>query len=336
MLTCKRLFEGTMVMSSEENTLPSVAIVVFDKFSPFHLSVPSLIFGNTEIHDKPMFNMQLVAGEDGPITSDIGMEVKPQEGIKELVNYDFIIIPYWRNIEEKPSQELLTALVSAYENGATLIGLCLGGYVLAHTGLLNNKASAMHWKFERDFSTRFPLVKLDNNALYIEDDRLITSAGIAANIDCSLHVFRKCYGSKATNTIARRLVIPPHREGGQAQYIDRPIPINTADFRINTLLEKMRKNLSCSYKLDELAESVMMTRRTFTRKFNSATGMSVGQWLTAERLHQAQELLETTGLTIESVSDKLGFSSVIVFREQFKKRFHVTPNEWRKTFRLND
>lgn len=323
-----------MKASPTQNTLPNVAILVFDKFSPFHLSVPSLVFG-TDIHDAPMFNLTLVAGEEGRITSEIGMEIIPQSGLDELSRADIIIVPYWRDCEEKPNQTLLDALVHAYNNGSTLIGLCLGGYVLGYSGLLENKTAAMHWEFEQDFSARFPSAKIDNNALYVEDDRLITSAGIAANIDCCLYVFRKYYGSKAANQLARRMVIPPHREGGQAQYIERPVPKNTADSRINSLLDKMRKDLTASYQLDDLAESVMMTRRTFTRKFNNATGTSVGKWLTAERLHQAQELLESTDLSIEIVAEKIGFSSVITFRDQFKKQFSVTPKEWRKTFQIN-
>lgn len=322
-----------MMPTHKPDGLPSVAIVVFDRFSPFHISVPAMIFGNTEIHDKPMFNMKIIAGEEGEITSDIGMEIRPEGNLKELINFDYIILPYWHGVDRAPSQQLVDSLTSAHKKGATLIGLCLGGYVLAYSGLLDHKSAAMHWKLENDFTTRFPTIKVDHNALYVEEDRLITSAGIAANIDCSLHVFRQCYGSKEANQLARRMVVSPHREGGQAQFIERPIPINTADSRVNELLDTIRKDLTQAYSLDELAEMVMMTRRTFTRKFNKATGMSVGEWLSAERLHQAQELLEETDLSVEAVSDKVGFSSVIVFRDKFKKRFQVTPKEWRKTFR---
>lgn len=188
-------------------------------------------------------------------------------------------------------------------------------------------------RLESDFTDRFPAINVDHNALYVEEDNIITSAGIAANIDCSLHVFRQCYGSKEANQLARKMVVSPHREGGQAQFIDRPVPLNTADSRINELLDVVRNNITTSYTLDELADSVMLTRRTFTRKFNKATGMSFGQWLMTERLHQAQELLEETDLSIESVSDRVGFSSVFVMRDKFKKKFQVTPSEWRKTFR---
>ncbi|MUH96242.1 helix-turn-helix domain-containing protein [Aliivibrio fischeri] len=313
--------------------LPRVAIIVFNRFSPFHFSVPAMIFGNSEIHDRPMFDMKIIAGEDGPITSDIGMEIKPEGGLEKLIDFDFIIVPYWHNVETAPSIQLIEKLKAAHQNGSTLIGLCLGGYVLAYSGLLENRTAAMHWNFESDFTTRFPSIKVDHNALYVEEDRIITSAGIAANIDCSLHVFRQCYGSKEANQLARKMVVSPHREGGQAQYIERPVPVNTADTRINELLDSVRKNIELSYTIDELADSVILTRRTFTRKFNKATGMSFGQWLMTERLHQAQELLEETDLSIEVVSDRVGFSSVFVFRDKFKTKFQVTPSEWRKTFR---
>ncbi|QUM83836.1 GlxA family transcriptional regulator [Moritella sp. 28] len=315
-------------------SLPKLSILVFDKFSPFHLSVPIMVF-NGEVHEKQRFETIIVAGESGRITSEIGMEITPSAGLDALKDSDLIIVPYWRNRHEKPNQELLDTLLKAYDNGATIVGLCLGGYVLGYAGLLEHRSAAMHWEFEEHFSNSFPTMKMDNNALYVEDDRIITSAGIAANIDCCLYVLRKFYGSKLTNQIARRMVVPPHREGGQAQYIERPVPRDTSDSRINALLDKIRQDLTITYSIDELAESVLMTRRTFTRKFNNSTGMSVGKWLTTERLHQAQELLETSGLSIEMVSEKAGFSSVFVFRDQFKKAFSVTPKEWRKTFFFN-
>lgn len=313
------------------SSLPKLSILVFNKFSPFHLSVPTMVF-NGEIHEEQRFETTMVAGEPGRITSDIGMEITPSSGLDVLQHSDLIVVPYWRNGSERPNQELLDALVNAHNNGAVVVGLCLGGYVLGYAGLLDNRNAAMHWAFEQHFSESFPTVKVDNNALYVEDERIITSAGIAASIDCCLYVLRKLYGSKLTNQIARRMVMPPHREGGQAQFIEHPVPKNTPDARINALLNKMRHDLTFPYSLDDLADSVMMTRRTFTRKFNSATGMSVTKWLTAERLHQAQELLESSDLSIELVAQKAGFSSVIVFREQFKKTFAVTPKEWRKTF----
>lgn len=312
-------------------SLPKVAIVAFNHFSPFHFSVPAIIFGRSSVRE-PLFELSIVAGEDGPIGSDIGMALTRLDALETLQHADVIIIPYWRSHTERPNPALLDALVDAYRRGAMLIGLCLGAYVLAYAGLLNGKKASTHWEVEQDFARRFPQVHLDTNSLYVESERLITSAGTAAGLDCCLYVLRKFYGSAVANKVARRMVIPPHRDGGQAQFIERPIPEKTADVRINQLLSRLRQDIQQAHSLDALAESVMMTRRTFTRQFQKATGMSVGQWLTAERLHLAQELLESTDLTIERIADKIGFSSVIAFRDKFKQRFAVTPKEWRRTF----
>ena len=317
--------------SSESKPLPSVAVIVFNRFSPFHISVPSIVFGRDTLNEA-FFELNFIAGEPGPLLSDIGMEIHPNKQICELERSDIIIVPYWRAIDERPNQQLIDALRRAKGRGALIAGLCLGGYVLAYAGLLSGKRAATHWELEQDFSQRFTDVALDANALYVEDQGVITSAGTAAGIDCCLYIFRKFYSSTVANRVARRMVVPPYRDGGQAQFIDQPIPVTTSDSRINTLMDTIRRNINQKYSLDKLADSVMMTRRTFTRKFNKATGMSFGEWLTGERLNLAQDLLESTDLSIDQIVAKTGFSSVLIFREKFKERYEVTPNRWRKTF----
>ena len=316
---------------SENKSPPSVAVIVFNQFSPFHISVPSIVFGSDTLNET-FFDLKFVAGEPGAILSNIGMEIHPNGKLDTLEHCDIIIVPYWRAIDERPNQQLIDALRRASERGALVVGLCLGGYVLAYAGLLARKRAATHWELEQDFHQRFPEVSLDSNALYVEDNGVITSAGTAAGIDCCLYIFRKFYSSTIANRVARRMVVPPYRDGGQAQFIDQPIPVTTSDSRINELMDTIRRNINHKYSLDELADSVMMTRRTFTRKFNKATGMSFGEWLAAERLNLAQDLLESTDLSIDQIVTKTGFSSVLTFRDKFKERYEVTPNRWRKTF----
>ncbi|WP_345882096.1 GlxA family transcriptional regulator [Shewanella algae] len=311
--------------------MPNVSVIVFNGFSPFHISVPSIVFGRDTL-DEAFFNLQFIAGEEGPILSEIGMEIHTRAKLDSLEKADIIIVPYWRTIDERPNVQLIEALRLAHKRGALIVGLCLGGYVLAYAGLLAGKRAATHWELEQDFTHRFPETSLDNNALYVEDGGVITSAGTAAGIDCCLYVFRKYYSSIIANRIARRMVVPPYRDGGQAQFIEQPIPITTSDSRVNELMERIRNDIGHKYTLDELAESVMMTRRTFTRKFHKATGMAFGEWLASERLNLAQDLLESTDLSIEQIVAKTGFSSVLIFREKFKERYVVTPNRWRKTF----
>lgn len=311
-------------------SVPLVAVIAFNHFSPFHLSVPCIIFGDL-LHDQKLFELRIYADESGTLRSNEGLSVESSLSVDELAQADIIIVPSWRDPAEKPDQSMLDALVAAYARGSQIVGLCLGTYVLAYAGLLKDHKAATHWEFEQDFIRRFPDVKLDCNALYVDDNRLITSAGTAAGLDCCLYLVRQHYGSIIANKLARRMVIPPYREGGQAQFIERPVPVSTQDIRINTLLDYLRNNLNRAHGLNELAQYSKMSRRTFTRQFYKATGMSVGEWLIAERIQRSQELLESTSLPIDAIAAQVGFQSATSLRQHFKHRLDVTPSEWRKT-----
>jgi len=313
-------------------TALNVAVLATAGFSPFHFSVPCILFGSA-LPQQGLFQIDICAEKTGPVLSEMGLSIMVSHGLTLLDRADIVIVPWWHNPDEKPSQALLDKLVAAWQRGAEVVGLCLGTYVLAYAGLLDQHRAATHWEFERDFSERFPQVHLDSNALYTRDNRLITSAGTAAGIDCCLDIIRQHYGSAVANRVARRMVVPPYREGGQAQFIERPVPETTRDGRINALLDSLRENLHQPQDLDTLSQSLGMSRRTLTRHFNKATGMSLGEWLTAERLQHSQQLLETTIISIESVAARAGFDSPVSFRQRFKSRFGVTPSEWRRTFR---
>lgn len=308
-----------------------VAVLATAGFSPFHFSVPCILFGSA-LPQPDLLHVDICAEQPGPVISELGLTIMVEQGPEPLDKADIIIVPYWHNPAEKPAQALLDKLVAAWQRGAEVVGLCLGTYVLAYAGLLDQHRAATHWEFERDFSERFPQVHLDSNALYTRDDRLITSAGTAAGIDCCLDIIRQHYGSAIANRVARRMVVPPYREGGQAQFIERPVPETTRDSKINALLASLRKNLHQPQNLDSLARALSMSRRTLTRHFHKATGMSLGEWLAAERLQRSQVLLETTGISIEGVAEKAGFDSPVSFRQRFKSRFGVSPSEWRRTF----
>ncbi|KIC88323.1 GlxA family transcriptional regulator [Pantoea agglomerans] len=309
-----------------------VAVLATAGFSPFHFSVPCILFGSA-LPQPDLFHVDICALKPGPVISEMGLSITVEQGLDPLDQAEIIIVPYWHNPAEKPAQALLDKLVAAWQRGAEVVGLCLGTYVLAYAGLLDQHRAATHWEFERDFSERFPQVHLDSNALYTRDNRLITSAGTAAGIDCCLDIIRHHYGSAMANRVARRMVVPPYREGGQAQFIERPVPETTRDSKINALLASLRQNLDQPQDLDSLSRTLSMSRRTLTRHFHKATGMSLGEWLTAERLQRSQLLLETTGISIECVAEKAGFDSPVSFRQRFKSRFGVSPSEWRRTFR---
>ncbi|MEG1247982.1 MAG: helix-turn-helix domain-containing protein [Citrobacter sp.] len=310
----------------------TVAIVAVEDFSPFHFSVPCIIFSD-KVAVKKRFEVQLCAEQPGIVSSQDGFSITAAHGFEAVETADIVMIPYWGTTAHRPPQNLLDALNRARQNGAQIVGLCLGAFVLGYAGLLDGKRAATHWEFERDFQARFPAAHLDINALYVDDDGIITSAGTAAALDCCLYVIRQRFGSTVANQIARRMIVPPHREGGQAQFIEQPVAKNTQDQRINALLDYLRQHLHEPQNLDVLAQRVMMSRRTLTRHFMKATGSSVAEWLIAERLRRSQTLLESSSLPVERIAEQVGFQSPVTWRQHFKSHFGVSPAEWRKTFR---
>ncbi|WP_018150381.1 helix-turn-helix domain-containing protein [Leeia oryzae] len=308
-----------------------IAVVAFDQISPFHLSVPCVVFGD-ERPDAPDFELQVCAAETGPLKTTAGFEVMVAHGLEILATAHTVIIPSWRDVAERPPQPLLDALRAAHERGAQVVGLCLGAYVLAEAGLLSQRKATTHWAFAQDFAQRYPDVQLDPNVLYVEDGRLLTSAGTAAGIDCCLHMIRQRYGAESANAVARRLVVPPHRQGGQAQYIEQPLPATASGSRLADLIAWVRTHLDEPHTLDSLAEKSLMSRRTFTRHFRQLTGTTVGNWLLSERLALTQRLLETTGQPVEEIARLTGFGNTVTLRHHFGKAFGVSPMAWRKMY----
>lgn len=310
---------------------PIVALMMYPNFSLFHFSVPHLIFTAALVRQS-LFELKIVSANACPVTSDRVMTVQPDGGLELAETADILIVPGWHDLDERPIPELVATLVRAHQRGAHVVGLCYGAYVLAYAGLLDGKRASTHWMAEQDFCARFPRVNLDTNALYVDDKGIITSAGTGAAIDCCLYLVRAHYGSKIANKIARNIVIPPHREGGQAQFIEQPVAVSTEDSQINQLLDYLRKNLTKPHSIDELAAIVTMSRRTFTRHFHKATGLTLLNWLINERLQLVRELLETTTLPIENLPELTGFQTPLSLRQHFKKQFQVTPSDWRRSF----
>ncbi|MCU8031924.1 helix-turn-helix domain-containing protein [Shewanella sp. SM101] len=311
--------------------VPTVALILYPHFSVFHVAVPQAVF-SMQPDGKPIFDLKIVSIDGKPQHSDNWMTVQPDGGLELVELADIVVIPGWHDLDSTPASNISEALVRAHERGSTVVGLCYGAYALAYSGLLDEKEAATHWMAEDDFTVRFPNIKLNTNALYVESDRVVTSAGTAAALDCCLYIVRSFYGTKTANKVARILVVPPHREGGQAQFIAQPIPKSTQDAEVNRLLDYLRENLDKQYSIADLADQLFMSRRTFTRHFNNATGMSFGKWLVSTRLQRSLELLESTRLSVEKVSEMVGFQTATSFRQHFNQRFHVSPSAWRKTF----
>ncbi|MBG6462556.1 helix-turn-helix domain-containing protein [Pseudomonas aeruginosa] len=311
----------------------SVAVVAFDRISPFHLSVPCLVFGQ-ECYDPcaQAFDLSVCAAEPGRLRTTVGFTIEAEAGLDALAAAQTVIVPSWRDPHERPPQALLDALIAARARGAQLVGLCLGAFVLAEAGLLDGRRATTHWMWAEDFAGRFPAVRVEPDVLYIEDDGLLTSAGTVAGIDCCLHLVRQRLGAQTTNHLARRLVVAPHRQGGQAQFIEQPLPDSAQDGRLGELLVWLRQNLDQAHSLDSLAQRVLMSRRTFTRHFRQLTGTTVSQWLQAERLALAQRLLETTEHSVQAIAGLAGFGSAVAWRQQFSAACGRPPLGYRRAF----
>lgn len=311
---------------------PVVAVVAFDQISPFHLSVPCVVFGDAH-PGAPRFDLRVCAADAGPLRTTAGFRVQVDHGLDALERAQIVIVPSWRDTTERAPQALLDALTAAHAAGAQLVGLCLGAFVLADAGLLDGRRATTHWAAAPAFAQRFPNVVLDADVLYVEDGGLLTSAGTAAGIDCCLHLLRRRYGGEVANRVARRLVTPPHRQGGQAQFIEQALPAHPRDSRLADLLDWVRARLDQPHSLDSLAERALMSRRSFTRHFCQVTGATVGDWLLGERLALCQRLLETTDQPVERIAALAGFGSAVSLRQHFGRAFGVSPSAWRQTFR---
>jgi len=313
---------------------PVVAVVAFEGISPFHLSVPCIVFGEDyRAGGVPRFDVRVCACGAGMLATSAGFGIAAPHGLEALDAADIVIVPSWGNVLAAPDEALNAALRRAYARGAQCVGLCLGAFVLAAAGLLDGRRATTHWAWAGEFARRYPAVALDASVLYVDEGDILTSAGTAAGIDCCLHLLRKRCGAQAANYVARRLVVPPHRQGSQAQFVEQPVSANARDARLSALLDWIRANVHEAHTLDSLAERVMMSRRTFTRRFRDATGMTVGAWLLAARLARAQALLETTDQSVDTIAAAAGFGSAVSLRQHFAQALNTSPSAHRREFR---
>lgn len=312
----------------------SIALVAFDQISPFHLSVPCLVFGEDwQELGAPVFDLRVCAISPGPLRTSAGFDIVTRYGLEALKKAAIIIVPSWHDVAVAAPAELLDALRRAERRGALIVGLCLGAFVLAEAGLLEGKAATTHWHWADEFAQRFPGVKLDADVLYVADGNVMTSAGVAAGLDCCLYLLHTLCGAEVANRVARRLVVAPHRHGGQAQFIEQPVSSSRQDGRLAGVMEWAGGHLGLPHSVDSLAGKAAMSRRTFTRHFRSATGTTVNKWLSHQRLAQAQRLLETTDLSVEIIAVDSGFGSAISLRKHFSSILSTSPSEYRRQFR---
>jgi transcriptional regulator GlxA family with amidase domain len=251
--------------------------------------------------------------------------------VDDLVNADTVIVPA---AGEQPEAHgaLLEALRAAYDNGARIASICTGAFFLAVAGLLDGRRATTHWAYAAEFAARYPAVDVDPNVLYVEDGRLFTSAGTAAGIDLCLHLVRQDLGTDIANAVARRMVVPPHRDGGQAQYVDAPLPKCDQE-TIGPLLDWALARLDEPLTLPELASQANVSVRTLVRRFAAATGTTPLQWLLAQRVRRAQHLLESSDEPVERIASLAGFGTAANLRQHFTRAVGVPPMHYRRTFR---
>ena len=319
-------------MNKPSSEPASYAVVVFNDINPFHLSVPCIIF-RPDAGKVPDFRLMVCAAEPSPIRTNAGFTIHADCGLADLQHADTVIVPSWRDTAELPPQALLDALRAAHRRGARIVSFCLGAFVLAAAGLLDGRRATTHWKWADELAQRYPDIAVEPGVLYVDEDDIVTSAGCAAAIDCCLHLLRKQYGAEVANHVARRMVVPPFRQGGQAQYIEQPVFSSDSPDRLSEVMTWMTQNLHMAHSLDELAARALMSRRTFTRRFRQTTGTTVGQWLLNQRLAFAQRMLETTDKAVENVAEAAGFASPALFRRCFGQAFGVKPSVYRREFR---
>ena len=252
-------------------------------------------------------------------------------GLSALRRADTIIIPGWSRLGEAPPDKLIQALRSAHRRGARLVSICSGVFILAATGLLDGKRATTHWRYADLLASRFPKIHVEPDVLYVDEGSILTSAGSAAGIDLGLHMIRRDYGAEVANMVARRLVVPPHRDGGQTQYVPSPIRAESRG-GLAPLLEWAQKSIHRPLHVNELARHALMSPRTFARRFKQETGTTPHHWVTYQRLLHVQRLLETTDDSIDLIAERVGLGTAATLRQHFRRILHTSPIAYRRRF----
>jgi transcriptional regulator GlxA family with amidase domain len=315
--------------------MQTVAAVIDQGALTFDFAIPCEVFGldRSDIVD-PWYEFLVVAAGDRHVRTQTGFVIEAPYGLEELDRAETIVVPGWSDPDEDPSDALKESLVCAYERGARLVSVCTGAFVLAAAGLLDGRRVTTHWMYAERLARRYPRIVIDPDVLYLADGRVYTSAGTAAGIDLCLHLVALDHGVDVAAAVARRLVMPLYRLGGQAQYVDTPIAPDAGG--LAALLDWGRANLDGGITVDDLVRRAAMSPRTLTRRFRAAVGMPPGEWIHRERLRLAQRLLEQTDDPIEVVARRAGYDAAVTMRAQFSARLHTSPRAYRQTFRARE
>ncbi len=312
---------------------PLVVALTYDGLCTFEFGVAVEVFGLARPEmGAGWYHFSVAAVEAGPMKAIGGVDLTAKEGLDILQHAGTIIVPGWRGSHAPVPDTLATALRAAHANGARIMSICSGVFVLAAAGLLRGRRATTHWRYFDALRAQYPEITVVPDVLYVDEGDVLTSAGSAAGIDLCLHVVRHDYGIEAANSVARRLVVAAHRDGSQSQLLERAVPVSQESARIGPLLDKMRSRLGGDYSVSVLAASAGMSQRTFLRRFEAATGLTPSRWLLHERLKRARELLEETQLGVNEIADDSGFGSEAALRHHFREKYSMAPSAYRMKF----
>lgn len=312
-----------------------VAVLVYDGLCAFEFACAAEIFGLSRPElGAHWYRFETCARHARPVRGQYGMQIKADGGLDRLATAGTVIVPGWTGIDTPVPESILEALRKAHARGARLLSICSGSFVLAATGLLDGKRATTHWRYADRLQQRYPSIRVDADVLYVDEGSLLTSAGSAAGLDLCLHLIRRDHGPDVANQVARRLVIPPHRDGGQAQFVKRPVQKNAHD-NLARLMDAMRSRIDQSLPIAELARMAALSERTLIRRFKDATGTTPADWLTGVRLDRARELLEVSSHSIDSVAQQSGLGTATTMRHHFRRRFGTSPSAYRHRFAGN-
>jgi AraC family transcriptional regulator, transcriptional activator FtrA len=319
--------------AAEPGSAGTVAIVVCDGVTAFELGIACEVFGRTwsTAFGVPWYRSFICAVTPGPVTVDAGFQLLAVHGAERIACADTVIVLPTVSDDAAP-QEITDALRQAHARGSRIVSLCTGAFAVAAAGLLDGRRATTHWTDCAELARRYPKVTVDPGVLFVDEGDILTSAGSAAGIDLCLHVVRQDYGSEIATQLARQLVVPPQRDGGQAQYIDAPMPELESSSLFADTLTWLQEHINEPVTVEDLAARSAMSPRTFARRFLASTGTTPYRWLLRQRVQLAQRLLEMSDLTIDAVAAQSGFSTAANLRKHFSRTVHTSPQAYRRTF----